>query len=254
MNIIIIEDEIKTAKALKQLILSILPTARIKATIASIETAVSHLSQNKSPDLIFMDVQLADGLCFEIFKEVNVRCPVIFCTAYDEYALEAFKSNGVDYVLKPFSVESVAAAVQKVVNLKNFFQTRENALPDFEALLERIGVNGKKGFLVFKDNKYVTLLTEKIAFFFIKDETPMLMTFDQQQYQANQPLDEVHHLLAESQFFRVNRQYLINYSAVKEVEHYFGRKLFVRLSIPTPEKLIVGKEKSVQFLNWLENR
>ena len=105
MKILVIEDEIKTAKALAQLILSINPAAKILATIQSVETAVKYIKENESADLIFMDIQLADGLCFDIFKLVKVVSPVIFCTAYDEYALEAFKANGVDYVLKPFSRE-----------------------------------------------------------------------------------------------------------------------------------------------------
>ena len=109
MTIIIIEDEVKTAKALGQLILSIRPDAQILSYIQSIDGAVSYLLENDHPDLIFMDIQLADGLCFEIFKNVEVLSPVIFCTAFDDYAIEAFKSNGVDYVLKPFSRESIAS-------------------------------------------------------------------------------------------------------------------------------------------------
>ena len=254
MKVLIVEDEIKTAKALGKLILSINPVAYITATIQSVGTAVKYLSENESPDLIFMDVQLADGLCFEIFQRVEVISPVIFCTAYNEFAMEAFKSNGVDYVLKPFSRESVLAALNKVYSLKNFFQTHDNAVPDLEALLHKIGASGKKGFLVFKNNKYVTIQTENVAFFYIRLESTTIMTFDKQEYPVSLSLDEVHNLLPPSQFFRVNRQYLINYSAVKEVEHYFARKLFVHLIISTPDKLLVGKDKSTMFLSWLENR
>ena len=254
MKILVIEDEIKTAKALGQLILSINPAAKILATIQSVETAVKYIRENESPDLIFMDIQLADGLCFEIFKLVKVVSPVIFCTAFDEYALDAFKANGIDYVLKPFSRESLSAALDKVIHLKNFFQTHNNALPDLEVLLNKMEARGKKGFLVFKNNKYVTIQTDNIAFFYTHQDSTTIMTFDRQEFPVNQSLDEIHQLLAAQQFFRINRQYLVNYSAVKEVEHYFTRKLVVTLSFDTSEKLLIGKDKTTAFLNWLDSR
>lgn len=255
MTIIVIEDEIKTAKALGQLILSIRPDAQILSYIQSIDGAVSYLLENDQPDLIFMDIQLADGLCFEIFKNVEVLSPVIFCTAFDDYAIEAFKSNGIDYVLKPFSRESIAQAIKKAGELKNFFQRNKKMMPDFEYLLTRTGENkGKSSFLVFKNNKYQTVLTENIALFCIKNETPTIITFDKAEYQITQSLDEVHKLLSPTQFFRINRQNLINFSAIREAEHYFSRKLILKLTIPTEEKLLVGKEKATAFLSWLENR
>jgi len=255
MTILIIEDEVKTAKALGQLIVSIRPDAQVVSYIQSIEGAVSYLTDNDQPDLIFMDIQLADGLCFEIFKSVEVVSPVIFCTAFDDYAIEAFKSNGIDYVLKPFSRETIAQAITKAVELKNFFQRNKKIMPDFEYLLTKTGeITGKSSFLVFKNNKYQTVQTDTIAFFYIKYETPTIMCFDKTEYQITQSLDEVHKLLAPSQFFRLNRQYLVNFSAVREAEHYFSRKLLVKLTVPTEEKLLVGKEKVTAFLSWLENR
>jgi two-component system response regulator LytT len=255
MTIIVIEDEIKTAKALGQLILSIRPDAQILSYIQSIDGAVSYLLENDQPDLIFMDIQLADGLCFEIFKNVEVLSPIIFCTAFDDYAIEAFKSNGIDYVLKPFSRESIAQALKKAGELKNFFQRNKKMMPDFDYLLTRTGENkGKSSFLVFKNNKYQTVLTENIALFYIKNESPTIMCFDKTEYQITQSLDEVHKLLSPNQFFRINRQYLVNFAAIREAEHYFSRKLIIKLTIPTEEKLLVGKEKATAFLSWLENR
>ena len=255
MNIIIIEDEVKTAKALGQLILSIRPDIQILAYIQSVEGAVNYLTENDQPDLIFMDIQLADGLSFEIFKSVEIVSPVIFCTAFDNYAIEAFKSNGIDYVLKPFSRESIAQAIKKAAELRNFFQRNKKNLPDFDSLLTQAGAQtGKSSFLIFKNNKYQTIQTENIAYFFIKNDTPTIMSFDKVEFQITQSLDEVHKLLSATQFFRVNRQYLLNFKAVREVEHYFSRKLIVKLTVPTEEKLLVGKEKATAFLNWLENR
>lgn len=251
MNILIIEDEIKTAKALAKMILSIQPAAQITATIQSVKTAVDYLAENANPDLIFMDVQLADGNCFEIFKQVQVRSPVIFCTAFDEYAMDAFKANGVDYILKPFSADSLQSAFEKVALLKNFFQVNEQASLKINKLLDPAG---KTGFLVFKNNKYSTIQTNDIACFYIRDEITTLVTVTSEEYGISQSLDELYKVMNPKQFFRINRQYLIGYSSVKEVEHYFARKLIVKLNISTTEQLIIGKDKATSFLNWLDNR
>ncbi|MRG48777.1 response regulator [Chitinophaga sp. SYP-B3965] len=253
MNIIIVEDEIKAAKSLAALISKIRPDAKILAQLQSIESTVSYLTQNEMPDLIFMDIQLSDGLSFEIFKSVKINCPIVFCTAYGEYAMDAIKANGIDYLLKPFSKEDLQDAFDKVDNFKNFFQ--QNAQPDLDGLLKKIGLDeGKKSFLVFKNNKYTTIQTEQIAFIHIKYDAPMIMTFQQEEYPLTHSLDQVQGMLSPKQFFRLNRQYLINFTAIKEVEHYFARKLLVKLVIPSPEKLLIGKEKTSGFLSWLESR
>jgi DNA-binding LytR/AlgR family response regulator len=253
MKIIIIEDELKAAKSLANLIAKLKPDAKIVAQLQSVESAVNYLSENEEPELIFMDVQLSDGLCFDIFKMVKIHCPVIFCTAYGEYAMEAIKANGIDYLLKPFSKEDLQAALEKVDNFKNFFQ--QNTQPDLDVLLKKVGLDeGKKSFLVFKNNKYTTIQTETIAFFYIRYEAVSIMTFQGQEYPVVQSLDQIQGLLSPMQFYRLNRQYLINFSAIKEVEHYFARKLLVKLVVPSPEKLLIGKEKTTAFLSWLENR
>jgi DNA-binding LytR/AlgR family response regulator len=253
MKIIIIEDELKAAKSLASMISILRPSATVEAFLQSIESAVDYLSQNEEPDLIFMDIQLSDGLSFEILKVVKMHCPIIFCTAYGEYTLDAIKANGIDYLLKPFSKEELQTAFEKVESFRNFFQ--QNKQPDLEYLLKKIGIDdGKKSFLVFKNNKYTTVQTEQIAFFYIRNEIPTIMTFQTQEYSLSQSLDQVQSLISPKQFYRLNRQYLINFNAIKEVEHYFARKLFVRLTIATPDKLLIGKEKTTAFLNWLENR
>jgi two-component SAPR family response regulator len=130
MRVVIIEDELKAAKSLENLVVNLRPNAKVVAQLQSIEAAVNYFSENEQPDLLFMDIQLSDGLCFEIFKSVQLRCPVVFCTAYGEYAMDAIKANGVDYLLKPFSKEELEAAFVKVESFKNFFQ--QNSLPDLE--------------------------------------------------------------------------------------------------------------------------
>lgn len=253
MNIIIIEDELKTAKSLENIILGLKPDARIAGQYQSVESSVKALSEGPMPDLIFMDIQLADGLCFEIFKLVKVTCPVVFCTAYDEYSLEAFKNNGVDYVLKPFSKQDIQEALKKVDELKNFFQ--QKTLPDLGDLLSKLAApSGKTSFLIFQNQKYKTVNVEDIAFFYVRHDATWIMCFDKQQYTINQSLDQVTNAVSARQFFRLNRQYLINFKAIKEVEPYFLRKLYVKLVIETPDKLLVNKEKSHSFLTWMEER
>ncbi|KRT13493.1 LytTR family transcriptional regulator [Pedobacter ginsenosidimutans] len=253
MNIIIIEDELKTAKSLENIILSLRPNVKIVGQYQSIEGSVKALSEQPQPDLIFMDIQLADGLCFEIFKQVKVNSPIVFCTAFDEYSLEAFKRNGVDYVLKPFSKTDIQDAFQKVDGLQNFFQ--QKVIPDLSNLLTKLSSPvGKESFLVFKNQKYTTVQTENIAFFYIRNDASTIMCFDKQEFALNQSLDQIMALVSSKQFFRVNRQYLVNFKAIKEIEHYFLRKLFVKLVIETPDKLLINKEKTPAFLSWMEDR
>ncbi|CAM3099925.1 DNA-binding response regulator [Chryseobacterium flavum] len=253
MNIIIIEDEFRAAKSLQNLIADLKPDSRISGVYDSIETSIEALTKEPKPDLIFMDIQLSDGLSFEIFKAVEITCPVVFCTAFDQYMLDAFKSKGIDYVLKPFSREDIAEALKKVDELKKFFQKDE--LPDLESFLQKIKQpEGKSSFLVFKNQKYTTVPTESIAYFYIHNEITHLVTFSKEQFQLSQPLGQIAEQVSDKQFFRVNRQYLVNFKAIREMEHYFQRKILVKLVVDTPEKLLINKEKTHSFFSWLEDR
>jgi DNA-binding LytR/AlgR family response regulator len=218
MNILIIEDEIKAARSLENLILKLRPESKIMAKIQSVEGAIDYLSDSATPDLIFI------------------------------------KENGIDYLLKPFSETDLKNAFEKVDNFKNFFQkTTENNLVE---LIQKISGedNKKKSFLVFKNNKYMTVKTEDIAFIYINYTSPTMVTFKGEHFDLSQSLDQLASQLSDKDFFRLNRQYLISFSAVKEVEHYFARKLYVKLTVPTDDKLLIGKEKTAQFLSWLEDR
>ena len=169
------------------------------------------------------------------------------------FDLETPARNGIDQLLKAFPDEDMMNVFEKMIAFKNLFQ--QNSLLNLSDLLTRFPIStGKKNFLVLKNHKYTNVLTENIAFFYIKLESTMIMCFDRQEYFVNYSLDQVQQLLPEKQFFRLNRQYLINFNAVKEVEHYFARKLLVNLVMPMKDKLIVPKEKVTQFLNWLDNR
>jgi two-component system, LytTR family, response regulator LytT len=253
MKIVIIEDEIKAAKSLAGLITQIRPASQIIAQLQSVEAAIDYFSREQTADLVFSDIQLSDGICFDIFSQVKIPCPIIFCTAYGEYAMDAIKSNGIDYILKPFSKEELEKAITKVEGFSNFFQREKTA--DLTALFNKLGrEEGKKSFLVFQNNKYITIATDQIAFFYTRHETTHLVNFQKQTFTIPASLDQLQGQLSAAQFYRLNRQYIINFSAVKEVEHYYGRKLLVHLQVPAPDDLTVGKEKSTAFLNWLSER
>jgi two-component system response regulator LytT len=162
--------------------------------------------------------------------------------------------NAVNYLSpKPFSDEELHGVFAKFENFKSFFM--QNNQPNFDGLLKKLGLDeGKKSFLVFKNNKYTTIQTDQIAFFFIRNDSSTIMTFQQEEYAIVQSLDQVQGMLSSKKFFRLNRQYLINFNAIKEVEHYFARKLSVKLVIPSPDQLLIAKEKTRVFLNWLESR
>ncbi|MCF6406449.1 LytTR family transcriptional regulator [Chitinophaga filiformis] len=177
----------------------------------------------------------------------NIRTFQGSSTAYDEYVMEV--ANGIDYILKPFIKVTPVAAVSKAATLK---QTRGTA--ETHHLYPQYVPKGKKSFLVFKDNKYTVIGVEQIAFFYVRGEQPVIVTFEGTEYIASQSLDTTSSQLSPAQFYRINRQYLINFDAVHEVERYFARKLLVHLKTATPEQIIIGKNKAPEFLQWLDNR
>ena len=255
MNILVVEDELKTARALIKLIASVKPDSKIAGPLQRVSSAVDYLTSYPSPDLIFMDIQLADGLSFEIFTKVNVEAPVIFCTAFDEYALEAFKANGVDYILKPFSEDAIKTAFAKLEKISNAFGEKQVPAEMIKQLLHlNKPVASKQSFLVFHKGKYITVPVAHIAYIFVRNEQTTLATFENEFYIIDQSLEETANQLDPKSFFKINLQYLIGFKAIKEVEHYFARKLLVKLVVDTDEKLLIGKEKTTAFLSWLEER
>lgn len=254
MRILILEDEQKTAQDLKATIGEIVPDANFVALLDSVEGAVQWFANNPAPDLAFFDIQLGDGLSFDIFKECEVSCPVIFCTAFDEYALQAFQANGIDYILKPFDRESVNRALEKVKNLENFFQQREGRQERIANLLESVQPNLKTTFMVAQRDKLIPIAVKDIAYFYIEHEIAFLYTFDNRRFIIDHTLEELEGIVDPKQFYRANRQFLINGKSVLEVEQYFARKLLLKLNTPTKEQVLVSKAKATSFLRWMEQR
>lgn len=253
MKIVIIEDERITASDLAATIIELEPTATIVATLYSVKTAIEYFRKNEFPDLIFSDVQLGDGLSFEIFEAVKVGAPLIFCTAYDEYALNAFKANGIDYVLKPFTSDSIAESLAKYRTLENKFASKNNDL-QYKTIIESLLQKAQpkpSAILVHHKDKITPIRVDDIALFYIENEITYLVTFDKKSFSINKKLDELEQQCG-SDFFRVSRQCLLSRDAVIDASHFFSRKLSVNICVPLDEKITVSKEKSPQFLAWLE--
>lgn len=256
MKILILEDEQRAALDLQATIKDVLPEVEIVGILDSVDSAIAWFNKNPSPDLAFFDIQLADGLSFEIFNEVKVICPVIFCTAFDEYALQAFQVNSVDYILKPFDKKAVRRALDKVKALGNFFQNRDGNLEKKLAkLLEAVRpASAKSTFLVTHREKLLPISVSDIAYFYIEHEVTFIHTLDNRRFMLNQTLDELEKVLDPRQFFRANRQFLLHAKAIEEVEQYFARKLLIKLKAQTKEPIVVSKAKATEFLQWLEGR
>jgi two-component system response regulator LytT len=252
MNIVIIEDEILTAEDLAEIIGQLDKDIRVSATLHSVKDAIRYFTDRPSTDLVFSDIQLGDGLSFEIFRAVRIDAPIIFCTAYDEYALEAIRSNGIEYILKPFTTETVIKAIDKYHQLKKHFIPAEL---DYEKLIRSITGSDRPGrqvssILVHHRDKILPIGLDEIALFYIDGELTRLHCFNGKTYIINEALDELEQL-SKANFFRANRQYLVNRRAVTDANHYLPRKYVVNLSIPFKEAIVVSKNRTSAFLQWL---
>lgn len=250
MKIVIIEDEKLTAKDLEYVIMEVAPGSQILATLYSVKQAVDYLGKNPDPDLIFSDIQLGDGLSFDVFKAVDTRTPIVFCTAYDEYALDAFRLNGIDYVLKPFTAEAVKAALDKYNNMSQAFAGSDTSISEIQRLLQEMKPARSSSILVNHKEKIIPVKMDDIAVFYIEHQATRLLNFEGQTYFLNKTLDQVEQLCGDN-FFRANRQFLINREAVSEASHHLSRKFSVRLKIPFDHSITISREKLSDFLDWL---
>lgn len=248
MKALIIEDEIMAAKTLKKLLVEVSPETEVVGILESVEDSVDWISQHPMPDLIFMDIHLADGSSFAIFDRVTVTCPVIFTTAYDEYALKAFEVNSVDYLLKPIGKQAMARAMQKYHNM---VEARFDSVK-LSALLEQMDAKKRyrSSFLLPERDKLVPLPVDNIAYAFIDAKTVKLVTFEGKTYYMTQTLDDILSQLDPHVFFRANRQFVVSRSAIKDVSVWFGNKLAINLVIETPEKVVVSKARVAEFKGW----
>lgn len=251
MKIVIIEDEELTATDLAETIQKVEPGVQIISIIKSVSEAIEFFKNTTNiPDLVFSDIQLGDGLSFEIFNKIECSFPVIFCTAYDEYAINAFRANGIDYIMKPFSEKTISVAFAKYRVLKKTFSKNDMQFDNILKLFE-IQKNQQQGsVLIYHKDKIFPVKLDNIAIFYIENETTYLITCDNTKHCISKTLEELEKITSTS-FYRVNRQNLINRKAIREASQYFARRLSINLTIPFTEKILVRKEKITDFLNWL---
>lgn len=250
MKIIIVEDEIPAYKRIIKLILEIDPSIEIVGHADSISSAINLFGQHPQVDLALMDIELADGQSFEIFKQINIACPIIFTTAYDEFALKAFKLNSIDYLLKPIDPKELKAALHKFTTTQN-----KSASFDLNQLLSAfkpsVSQNYKERFLVKLGSKLISIPVAEIAYFQASDKLVYLIGNDQKKYIIDHSIEELAGMLNPKDFFHLNRQFLSSLRAIESVSTYFNGKLKIQLRPPVTEEVIVSREKSTEFKQWL---
>ena len=250
MKTIIVEDEESAVKNMLFLINEIDSTIQVIKIIDSLNEAIEFFKKNRDFDLIFMDLHLADGNALEIFKSVQPSAPVIFTTAYNQYAIDAFKLNSIDYLLKPISKNELENALNK---FKQNFAFNQNK--NIRELLETITIkkNYRKSFLIKKSDSLIPVGVDDFAYFYIDLGVVKGLTFEQNSFIIDHKLEEIEGDLDPDHFFRINRQYLVNRKAIKKLSYYFNGRLLAYLEPETPEKVIISKANTSKIKTWLDN-
>lgn len=261
MNVLIVEDEELAVRKLRKLVGDVAPHLQVQGVTASIEDSVNWLREHPTPDLIFMDIELADGQSFEIFEQVPVRSRVIFTTSYDEYALQAFKVNSIDYLLKPIQKEDLERSLQKLRDLT----TGENVAPapdaqslNIEKLLRELQQSGgsaqkeyRKRFLVKQGQKLLSVEVSDILYFYTDERFSFFRTRAGQKFLVDYTLDELADALDPAYFFRPNRGLIITHHAVEQIQPYFGNRLALTLKPAFDKEALVSREKVADFKTWM---
>ncbi|MDX5340599.1 MAG: LytTR family DNA-binding domain-containing protein [Cyclobacteriaceae bacterium] len=249
MKILIIEDEKPAANRLIKLLKEYFPEDELIGNIDSVRRSVNWLSANSAPELIFCDIQLADGISFEIFDQVLVKCPVIFTTAYDQYAIRAFQVNAIDYLLKPIDPEALDKAIEKFRSRQIKPQVNLDLLKE---LLQSENKTYKTRFLVRFGEKIQSVPIEEISFFFSEERVTFLQTTGGKKFVLDSTLEQVESQLNPKDYFRLNRKYLANFQAVEEVLTYSNSRLKVILKGCTDSDILVSREKVSELKDWLD--
>ena len=250
MNVLVIEDELITALHLIESIKYLRPDYSVVKVIGSVDEASLFLKENQTIDLIFSDIHLSDGLSFMIFQEVEVKIPIIFCTAFDRYFMEAFNTYGIAYILKPFDSKKLKTCIEKFEGLVKNKSAEIQRLPKN---IENLKFNtSSNSILIHQNEKIIPVLFEDIAIIWIDHGVVKLTTFDNRTFIPKKSLDDFEKLL-NSKFYRINRQYIVQRRAVKDTSQYVSRKLLVNLHVKFAQKITIGKEKTPNFLKWLSS-
>ncbi len=254
MNVIIIEDEYPAAERLTKLLERADPQVRVVATLDSVASAVPWLQTHPAPDLIMSDIQLSDGLSFEIYERVLIKSPIIFTTSYDEYAIRAFRHKSIDYLLKPIKFEELQRSIEKYRDLHRA-PSDANPAAQLEKLLDTLSHTGrthKKRFLVKKGEQLIPVADEDTAYFYTENELVYLITHTGKKYILDYTLEQLLTLLDPAHFFRINRQFIVSLAAVQQIHTYFSSRLKLQLKPGADAEVLVSKGQVRHFKAWLE--
>jgi len=250
---LIVEDELLAAENLVK-ILKDIGNLDIIGILDSVNEAVEWFKQNSAPEILFLDIHLADGSAFEIFDKTEVNCPVIFTTAYDEYALKAFKVNSIDYLLKPLEKNAVLKALEKHRKLTSSSSNNGNDLHNLFSWFRK-QTSYKSNFLIpAKGDKLIPLSADDVLYFYIDYGTVKAVTTEGRSYNMDKTLDELSEMLNPGLFFRANRQYIISRKAIKDIDLWFNSRLSVNLKVAVPEKILISKVRIPEFKSWFAER
>lgn len=249
MNVLIVENEKPAAAGLSRLIKKIEPGIIIAGITETVESTINWLQTNPSPDLIFMDIQLDDGLCFELFETVDLSVPVIFTTAYDDYMLSAFKVNSVDYLLKPIEESALKKAIDKFRSI-HYKEAVKNDL--LKQLLNEVNKGYKNRFLIQVGEHYISVPYNEISCFHILDRAVFIRTFSNKDYPVDHSLEQIQKMVDPDKFFRINRNNIVNFNAIKDITGYSSSRLNIKLNNQPAEELIVSKDRVSDFKKWID--
>jgi two-component system, LytTR family, response regulator LytT len=257
MKVLIIEDEELAVKKLRKTLESVDSSAQVVGVADSIRSSVNWLQQNPAPDLILMDIELADGQSFEIFDKVEVKSTVIFTTSYDEYALKAFKVNSVDYLLKPVQKEDLQAALNKLKTMQTMYGSNGTSDPlNVENLVKELQQKlqpkeFRKRFLVKHAQKLVSVDVEEIAYFYSDGRLNFFKTSDNKKFVVDYTMDELEDMLDPNKYFRISRSFYVSIASIDQIHDYFGNRLLLHLKPAVDKESIVSREKVADFKKWM---
>lgn len=249
-RVIIVEDETAAQLNLRSMLSSVIPDVEVVEVLESVEESVDYFSKGVDADVVFMDIHLADGDSFRIFQSVDIQIPIIFTTAYDEYALEAFKVNSVDYLLKPFKEEELRRALDK---LERLTQSEHREQRERRQEMVQSAQSAVQMLLVRYKDKIIPIKMEEVAFFYTSDDQVTLTTLDCRRYPVDKTLEALSQQLSAEEFYRANRQFIVARSAVKDIAVWFGSRLALNLVVETPERIIISKARVSDFKQWLQS-
>ena len=252
MNVVIIEDELQATQRLENLIRSIEPDVVVLDRIDTVKRAVEWFNQNQSPDLVFMDIQLADGISFMIFEQCKVKAPVVFTTAYDEYALKAFKVNSIDYILKPVDRDELKASFEKYRDLRSNDNHTETILNNIGEAMKMLTKKFKTRFVIKVGEHLRTVEVNDIQYFYSQEKATFCVTEDKRHLVLDYTLEQLEDMVDPSLFYRINRKYLVSSDAIQDIISYTNSRLKLKLHASLDQDIIVARERVQEFKVWLD--